>query len=69
MKSNPGKDNKRAYLKYSGLAVQLFVTLGISAYLGGKLDDYMGNKMDYMTILIVLLVFIVFMYKVVKDLS
>ncbi len=69
MKPKPSKDNKNAVLKYSGLAVQLFVTLAMAAYIGRKLDANMGNEKDYVTILFVLVVFLVFMYKIIKDLS
>ena len=66
-KKSTGKTNQ--YLKYSGLAFQFFITLGITAFIGQKLDEYFETPQPFITILLVLLVFIALMYKLIKELS
>ncbi|HJW31078.1 MAG TPA: AtpZ/AtpI family protein [Saprospiraceae bacterium] len=67
MKIKPSSSN--AYLKYSGLALQLFVLLGIGAWLGQRIDHWLHTTIPYFTILFVLVFTGAFFYKLVIDLS
>lgn len=59
-----------AFLKYSGLALQLFVLLGIAAWLGGKVDRWLLQEdHSYFTILLILLFAGGFFYRLFKELS
>ena len=57
------------YLKYSGMAFQLFVLLGIAAFLGQWLDKRYLSGNPYFTIILILLFTGGFFYRLVKDLS
>ncbi|MDQ3016087.1 MAG: AtpZ/AtpI family protein [Bacteroidota bacterium] len=61
--------NPNQYLKYSGMAVQLFILLGIGAFAGQKIDKAVGTSRPYFTILLILVFTAVFFYRLVKDLS
>jgi len=63
----PSQSNQ--YLKYSGMALQLFVLLGIGAWLGQKLDARLHTPDPYFTIAFILLFTTAFFYKLVKDLN
>ena len=45
-KSEPEKKKKsyNAALKYSGMAFQMVVAIGIGVFLGGKLDSQLGSE-------------------------
>ena len=51
------KEEPNNFLKYSGLGIQLLVSIGLAAWLGLKLDGYFELKFP---IFLMLLVFIVF---------
>lgn len=57
------------YLKYSGMAIQLFVLLGLAAWIGQTLDAKLKTADPYFTIFFILLFSAVFFYKLVKDLG
>jgi hypothetical protein len=61
--------SSNSYLKYSGLAVQLFVLLFAGAWLGRKLDEWLHTPDPYFTILLILLFAGAFFYRLVKELS
>jgi F0F1-type ATP synthase assembly protein I len=44
------KSKNQGYLKYSGLAFQIVVTILLLVYLGGKLDAYVGNETPWFTL-------------------
>lgn len=67
MTAKPSQSNQ--YLKYSGMALQLFALLGIAAWLGQKLDKSLNTSDPYFTILFILLFTGGFFYKLVKDLN
>ncbi len=67
MTAKPSQSNQ--YLKYSGMALQLFALLGIAAWLGQKLDKSLHTADPYFTILLILLFTGGFFYKLVKDLN
>lgn len=66
--SKPTK-NSNAYLKYAGMVMQLLVLLLLAAYIGKKLDAWMGNDMAYMTALLVLLTVIAYLVKIYFELT
>lgn len=64
-KPKPGSN----YLKYSGMVIQLFVLLLIGGWIGRKLDNYFNHETAVLTILIIMLFFGAYMYKLFKDLQ
>jgi len=66
-KKNKTKVN--AYLKYSGIAFQLFFLLFITAYAGQWVDARLGNKRPYLTAFLLIFVLGGYLYKLVKDLE
>ena len=64
---NTNSDNSRlqSYLKYSGLAFQMIIVLGLAAFAGIKLDAYVGNKNPWFTILFMLLGVVGSIYKII----
>ena len=56
------------YLKYSGLAFQLAFVIFVGIYLGKYIDTYFGWKVPIATMVLVLLLFGAYMYKLVIDL-
>ena len=63
------RKNVRAYLKYSGLAFQMAGVVIISLFLGKWTDKFFGLQKPLFTIILVLLFFSAFMYKLYKELS
>jgi len=51
------------------MALQLFVLVGIGAWLGQKLDEALHTPEPYITIAMILLFTTGFFYKLVKDLN
>lgn len=70
-KSNTPKDghNPNAYLRYSGMVMQLFVLLFLAAFLGQKIDAKLGNETLYATALLILGAVIAYLIKVYFDLT
>jgi len=58
-----------AYLKYSGLAVQLVATIGVSGWLGYLLDDYLKLKYPVFIILFTLVSFAGVMYHLYQSIN
>jgi uncharacterized membrane protein YqjE len=54
-------------LKYGGLATQIIVTLGVTIFIGIKIDKQTNLKFPIATILLPLLVLIGIFWKVYKD--
>jgi len=65
--AKPSQSNQ--YLKYSGMAFQLFILLAIGALGGQKLDQVLNTSQPYFTIALILLFTTGFFYKLVKDLN
>ncbi|QMU26897.1 AtpZ/AtpI family protein [Adhaeribacter radiodurans] len=63
--SDTEKGKLQSYLKYSGLAFQMLMVLGIAAYAGMRLDAYLGNKNPWFTIAFMLLGVIGSIYKII----
>jgi hypothetical protein len=58
-----------SFIKYSGIAVQLFVLLFIGALIGREVDIWFHTPKPYFTILFILLFAGGFFYRLIKDLS
>lgn len=56
-------------IKYSGLGLQMLVTLGVGAWLGLKLDQYLELKYPVFLIIFVFLLFGGLMYQLYKTLN
>lgn len=56
-------------LKYGGLATQIIVTLGVTIFIGIKLDKYLNIKFPITTITLPLLVLVSLFWKIYKDSS
>ena len=54
-------------LKYGGLATQIIVTLGVTIFIGIRIDKQTNLKFPIATILLPLLVLIGIFWKVYKD--
>jgi hypothetical protein len=63
------KKNMYAYLKYSGLAFQMAGVVVISLLAGKWLDKKLAFEKPIMTILLVLIFFSAFMYKLYRELN
>ena len=57
------------YLKYSGIAFQLFFLLAIAVLAGQYLDERLGNETPWFLLLFIVLGFSGWMYKLVRDLD
>jgi len=58
-----------AYMKYSGLAFQLLVSIGVFGWLGYKLDQYLDFEFPIFMLLFGLLAFGGMLYQVYKSLN
>ena len=60
-------NNNRDLLKYAGLATQMFVMLGLSVFIGLKLDRWFNTGFPILVWTIPLVVIIVLIYKLIKE--
>jgi F0F1-type ATP synthase assembly protein I len=58
-----------SYLKYSSLALQLLVTIGLFAWLGYKLDGWLKLKYPIFLIVFVFVAFAGMMYQLYKSID
>jgi len=58
-----------SFLKYSGLAIQMFVLLAVGAWLGQRIDKWLHTSQPWFTILFVLLFMGAFFYRLVIELN
>jgi ATP synthase protein I len=70
----PGKeasrqDQLKPYLKYSGLAFQMILTLVAAAYAGMWLDEKQGNKNPWWTIGFMVVAMVGSIYLVIKSVT
>jgi hypothetical protein len=63
------KNDNRLLLKYVGLATQLFIALGLTVYLGIKIDGWLVLKNPIFVWVLPLIVIGAIIYKVIKDTS
>lgn len=68
MKKEPEKPIN-AFLKYSGLGLQMLVTIGVGAWLGYKLDQYLELKFPVFLITFIFLFFGGIMYQLYRSLN
>ncbi len=69
MSKTPLHSNKKLLVKYSGLAFQLVASLGLSLYLGLKLDSWLKFSTPVFVWVLPLLFLIIMMYQIIKDTS
>jgi F0F1-type ATP synthase assembly protein I len=74
MHEEPGKEASRQnqlkpYVKYSGLAFQMIVTLVAAAYAGMWLDEKQGNENPWWTITFMVVAVIGTIYLVIKSVT
>lgn len=62
------KQKGNAYLKYSGIAFQMAGIILLSIFIGSKIDGWAETSQPYFTILIVLIAFTGYMYKLYIEL-
>ena len=67
--SEKDKQKYQAFLRYSGMGMQFFVTIGVSAWIGQKLDAYFALEKPFITIFLVLLFATGYFIKLYKDLT
>ena len=63
------KDKSNSFIKYSGLGVQMLVTLGVGAWLGLKLDQYLNLKFPVFLITFIFVLFGGLMYQLYRTLN
>lgn len=66
-KSPSKKGNPNMILKYSGMAFQLLIYLGIAVFIGQKLDALWALEKPYLTSLCVILALPLALYSILKD--
>jgi F0F1-type ATP synthase assembly protein I len=69
VKSDRKPSSSNQYLKYSGMALQLFALVGIAAWVGQKLDKRFLASKPYFTIILIFLFTGAFFYRLVKEVS
>lgn len=73
MKENEKKSSKKPssslnqYVRFSGVAVQMAVIIGVSAWGGRKLDEYLNLKKPYITIVCSLLGVALALYLIIRE--
>jgi F0F1-type ATP synthase assembly protein I len=69
--STPPDDDQpmNSYLKYSGMGIQMIVVIGVFAFAGYKLDQYLGHTTQWLTALLSLVGVFVSLYIVFKSLK
>lgn len=68
-KKKKAVDSANAYLKYSGMAMQLLVLLLLAAWGGQKLDSYFELSQPFITIAFLLGALGAFLFRLVRDVS
>jgi F0F1-type ATP synthase assembly protein I len=64
----PKKEPLKNYMKYSGIAVQMIVIIGLGAWAGIKLDEHFEFKTPVFTICLLLFSVVASMYYVIRSL-
>ena len=68
VQKNPQKKPLHKFIRFSGIGIQLGVTIYLAAYLGKKLDVYFGFEKT-LTLLLVLFAFVISMYSMLQQLK
>ena len=61
------KNNNRDVLKYAGLAMQIFLALGLSVYIGIKLDQWLKLSFPVAVWVLPLLILVSLFYKLINE--
>jgi hypothetical protein len=64
----PQKNQFHKFIRFTGIGIQLGVTIYLAAYLGKKLDLYFGFEKT-LTLLLVLFAFVISMYSLLQQLK
>lgn len=64
---DPKKSGVNSYLRYAGLAFQIFGTIGVAALAGQWLDKRLSLSQPYLTMLFVIVAFGGVMYWIMLD--
>lgn len=67
--TNKKLNQYNSYLKYSGLAIQLLATIGVSGWIGYKIDQWLKFKYPVFMLTLGLLGFAGIMYKVYRSIN
>ena len=65
----PNKKPQINYMKYAGMATQLFGIMIALLWIGHKIDAYRGASKPYLTMLLPIIGLVGYLYKLVKELS
>lgn len=65
----PQKEKFRKFLKFSGIGVQLGVTMYLASILGEKLDAYFQLQKPWITLLFVVLALVFFIVNLLRQLE
>lgn len=57
------------YLKYSGLAIQMLVTIGVMGFLGYKIDGWLELKFPVFLLLFIISALTGIIYRLIKSLD
>lgn len=68
-KKEKEKKQPNQFLRFSGMATQMAVTIGAGVYGGLKLDEYLENQRPVATLIGSLLGVVIAIYLVIKDLT
>ena len=61
------KNNNRDLLKYAGLATQIFLALGLSVFIGIKLDGWLKLSFPVLVWVLPLLILVSLLYKLINE--
>lgn len=67
-KSSKGKKSSNSYMRYAGMSTQMIVLMFVAAWIGGKIDAYLGFELRYITLLLVFATLVAFFIKLYYDL-
>jgi len=68
MENNDKNKNMKSYVKYSGVAFQMFIVIALFTWGGKKLDQYLEYQKPTFLVALSLLGVIAAIYIVIKDL-
>ena len=61
------ENNNRDLLKYAGLATQIFLALGLSVFIGIKLDGWLKLSFPVLVWVLPLLILVSLLYKLINE--
>ncbi|QAA82116.1 AtpZ/AtpI family protein [Aequorivita sp. H23M31] len=67
--SDDGKKGLKNWAVFSGIAIQMGVTIGLAAFIGVKLDENYPNKYPIYTIILSLFGVFISLYALIKQLQ